>query len=149
MSEQQFESVDGEKETKKEPAYIALPRWIPDDGVQMLLLYWLDHLDLTEHGGGVLGGWLTGSGYRLLEGLRRERALKDEFESLFRMHCIHGFDVEGPHRHECVPEPEETALAWCSRWATAFGVHAFDQQGLLLQDMVAEYETRVKQGNHA
>lgn len=104
---EQFEDGPGFEESgepRKEPAYLALPRWLPDDGVVMLLLYWLSHLELTEHGGGVLGSWLTGTGQRLLEGLRREEA--DDFEGLFAVHCVHGFDVhgfdaEGPGRHAC------------------------------------------------
>ena len=65
---------------------------IPDDGVRYLLLYALDHFDLTEHGGSVGGAWLTVKGAAVLEALQREAA--DGFEALTVMHCMHGYAVE-------------------------------------------------------
>lgn len=84
-----------------EPAYKALPTWIPDEGIRYLVLYWLTELDLLEHGGGVMASWLTGKGQNVLEALRREKA--DDFEALHGMYCIHGYDVEGPgaEGHDC------------------------------------------------
>lgn len=70
------------------PAFDAL---VPDDGFQYLLLYTLDHLELTEHGGTVGGGWLTAKGQAVLEALNREQA--DGFEALTASACIHGYAV--------------------------------------------------------
>lgn len=39
---------------------------LPDPGVQMIVLYTLDHAELIEHGGGVGGSWLTDKGERFL-----------------------------------------------------------------------------------
>lgn len=75
--------------------------WIPDQGVETLLLYQLDHMGLTEHGGTVKGAWLTDLGEAVRDALVTEAA--NEFEELFEMHCIHGFDVEDPD-HVCSPE---------------------------------------------
>lgn len=61
-------------------------------GLEMLVLYMLDHLDLTEHGGSVGGGWLTDKGKAVMEALQRERA--DEFATLDENCCIHGYSVE-------------------------------------------------------
>ncbi len=65
---------------------------IPDDGVQMLMLYTLDHLELTEHGGSVGGGWLTDTGKAVLGALLVES--QDGFAVLFEMACVHGYSVE-------------------------------------------------------
>ena len=65
--------------------------WIPDEGVQYLLLYQLDHLDLTEHGGTVSGGWLSAEGDRVLEALVREEA--DGFKAACAACCIHGYAI--------------------------------------------------------
>lgn len=66
---------------------------IPDDGVQYLLLYTLDHFDLTEHGGNVGGAWLTDKGKQVLEALNVEAA--GEFDSLVESCCIHGYSILG------------------------------------------------------
>jgi hypothetical protein len=65
---------------------------VPNDGVQHLLLYTLDHFDLTEHGGSVGGGWLTEKGKAVLAALEREKA--DDYEALFETACLHGYAVE-------------------------------------------------------
>ena len=70
----------------------------PDDGVQYLLLYLLDHLDLTEHGGNVGGGWLSPKGFAVRDALRRE--VTDDFEVLQGPSCIHGYDIDDL-RHRC------------------------------------------------
>ncbi len=88
---EQFSSHD------HEAAYLALPKWIPDDGIMFLVLYWLDRQSLIEHGGGVLGSWLTDKGKETLEALRREAP--DDFEALNEMSCVHGFDISGPCTH--------------------------------------------------
>jgi hypothetical protein len=67
-------------------------RLIPNYGLQYLVLYMLDHLDLTEHGGTVGGGWLTDKGKSVLDALQREAAT--EFTFMHCNHCIHGYDVE-------------------------------------------------------
>jgi hypothetical protein len=43
---------------------------IPDSGVQMLILYWIDGQGLTEHGGSVFGAWLTDKGLAILNFLK-------------------------------------------------------------------------------
>jgi hypothetical protein len=48
-----------------------LDAWCPDEGTQYLLFYWLDHEDITEHGGAV-PGWLTKKGEGLKGALERE-----------------------------------------------------------------------------
>lgn len=67
-------------------------RWIPDEGVQNLLLYQLDRAHLTEHGGSVTYGWLTALGEEVRDALVTEQA--NEFDALFEMHCIHGIDFD-------------------------------------------------------
>ncbi len=81
-----------------EPAYLALPKWISDDGVMFLTLYWMSDLGLIEHGGGVLASWLTGLGSDVLKALRRESI--DDFDGLHAMHCIHGYDMDDKI-HDC------------------------------------------------
>ena len=44
------------------PGYESALHWLP--------LYWLDHAELSEHGGGVRGYWLTELGEQTLEYLR-------------------------------------------------------------------------------
>ena len=65
---------------------------LPDSGFQHLILYILDHFDLTEHGSGVGGGWLTDKGKAVLEALNRESL--DGFETLTAGHCAHGYNVD-------------------------------------------------------
>lgn len=65
---------------------------IPDSGFQYLILYTLDHFDLTEHGGTVGGGWLTDKGKAVLEALNREAA--SNYEALSENACMHGYAVE-------------------------------------------------------
>lgn len=74
---------------------------IPNDGVRLLLLYTIDHFDLTEHGTGIGGGWLTDKGKSVLAALEREKAL-DNYASLFEQSCIHGVSIErGDYCAEC------------------------------------------------
>lgn len=63
-----------------------------NDGLECLVLYMLDHLGLTEHGGSVCGGWLTDKGKDVLQALQCERA--DGFEALHDQSCLHGYSVE-------------------------------------------------------
>lgn len=51
--------------------------WIADSGVKYLLLYMLDKWDLTEHGGGVGGAWLSPLGIEVRDALR---AIAPDFE---------------------------------------------------------------------
>ena len=77
--------------------------WLPDDGVQHLLLYKLSADDLTEHGGSVGGGWLTDKGRDVQAALAVEEA--DGFEALTESACVHGFaEVDGqPYwDHDCM-----------------------------------------------
>lgn len=76
-----------------------LEAWIPDNGIRMLVLYHLDRLDLTEHGGTVEGAWLTADGTRVRDALRAEAA--DGFEALNEMSCAHGYDIEDAS-HVCM-----------------------------------------------
>ena len=65
-------------------------RLVPDSGIQHLLLYMLDHLGLTEHGGSVMGAWLSDKGKDVLTALERERS--DNFEILTEGDiCMHGY----------------------------------------------------------
>ena len=77
----------------------ALKALIPDTGMEMLVLYFLDHLDLTEHGGGIGGAWLTDKGKAVLEALEREAG--DGFETLTGMCCVHGYSVELDDHESC------------------------------------------------
>jgi hypothetical protein len=90
---------DEHREADGEPAYKALPKWIPDKGIMFLTLYWLTDLDLIEHGGGVLASWLTGKGQAVLEALRREK--EDGFEALHASFCAHGYDLDD-RAHDCM-----------------------------------------------
>lgn len=52
---------------------------LPDLGVEMLVLYTIDHAGLIEHGGSVGGSWITEKGQRLLDLLERwDEAAIDE-----------------------------------------------------------------------
>lgn len=57
-----------------------LEAMIPDAGIPELMLYTLDHFDLTEHGGTVGGAWLSDKGIDVLAALNREAA--NNFEAL-------------------------------------------------------------------
>lgn len=84
------------------PLYEHRPKfeaWLPDDGLQYLLLYMLDRFELTEHGGSVGGAWLTPKGEAVRNALAREEG--DDFEALLDEHCIHGFDI-GDESHDCM-----------------------------------------------
>lgn len=74
--------------------------WIPDKGVQYLLLYQLDRDGLTEHGGSVGGAWLTAKGTEIRDALAREEA--DGFEELDADHCAHGYALDDSS-HDCSP----------------------------------------------
>ena len=73
--------------------------WVPDDGIRYLLLYQLDRLELTEHGGSVDGGWLTDKGKTALDALAREEA--DGFDTLCESACIHGYLLDDED-HDCM-----------------------------------------------
>lgn len=79
--------------------------WVPDEGVQHLLLYTIDKLGLTEHGTSIGGQWLTGKGVAVRDALAREEG--DDFEALLGSHCIHGHDISDD-AHDCyaTPAPE-------------------------------------------
>ena len=62
-------------------------------GMQYLLLYMVDTMGLTEHGGSVGGAWLTDRGEALMERLRLE-GVADDFRSLSESCCIHGYSIE-------------------------------------------------------
>lgn len=76
---------------------------VPDEGLQYLLLYTLDHFDLAEHGGSIGGQWLTDKGTAVLAALNREA--EDGFEALNAEACMHGYgvDTELDQCHECGP----------------------------------------------
>lgn len=76
-----------------------LTAMLPDLGVKYLVLYMLDRLALTEHGGSVGGAWLTEKGEAVRDALNREA--EDEFETLMRPACVHGFDIEDQD-HDCM-----------------------------------------------
>jgi hypothetical protein len=63
------------------PAYDHVNWWddIPT-GMRMFVLYTMDNMGLTEHGGGITGCWLTKTGEEVRDALKREKA--DEFEKL-------------------------------------------------------------------
>jgi len=64
----------------------SLEAWCPDTGVSDFLFYWLDHEDLTEHGGSV-PGWLTKKGEGLLGALARE---ENDWRAFVKLHlCGH------------------------------------------------------------
>lgn len=80
-------------------------RLIPDEGLQYLMLYTLDHFDLSEHGGSVGGAWLTDKGRAVLEALERE--MPDDFEALSGSCCCHGYSIDDDEILNC---PECGAL---------------------------------------
>ena len=91
--------------------------WVPDDGVQYLLMYQLDRMELTEHGGSVGGAWLTDKGKALLAALEREEA--DNFEALSESCCIHGYSFDADftteaQSHDCMnsTEPSSPDHVW-------------------------------------
>ncbi|MGD9726495.1 MAG: hypothetical protein AB7L09_02860 [Nitrospira sp.] len=45
-------------------------------------LHYLDRLNLTEHGSGIAGSWLTPDGYKLLEALNKRRPLDALMEAV-------------------------------------------------------------------
>lgn len=69
---------------------------IPDERLEYLILYMLDHLDLTEHGGTVGGGWLTETGQAVLDALRTF-----PMEDITRDSCSHGYAVETDELLQC------------------------------------------------
>lgn len=75
---------------------------VPDDGLEELLLYTLDHFGLTEHGGTVGGAWLSDKGTAVLAALNREAG--DKFEVLFANACLHGYAVDDPEELRQCPE---------------------------------------------
>lgn len=81
---------------------------VSDTGVEYLLLYQLDHMELTEHGGSIHGAWLSPKGEAVLQGLRREA--EDDFDALCESYCIHGYSVDMTSSelddHDCLNAPE-------------------------------------------
>jgi hypothetical protein len=77
--------------------------WVPDDGIEYLLLYALDRWELTEHGGSAGGAWLTPKGEAVRDALTREEA--DGFEALNGNYCVHGYDVDD-ESHDCMKVTE-------------------------------------------
>lgn len=69
---------------------------VPDDGLEYLLLYMLDHFDLTEHGGSVGGAWLSEKGKAVLEALNR-----DPLDVICAQSCMHGYAVETVELNDC------------------------------------------------
>lgn len=69
---------------------------VPDTGLEYMLLYMLDHLGLTEHGGGIGGGWLTDEGKAVLAAIQTHGA-KAACESS----CMHGYALEGDELAQC------------------------------------------------
>jgi hypothetical protein len=68
-----------------------LEQILPDEGLRYLMLYTLDHFDLTDHGSSIGGAWLTDKGRSVLDALHREAPA---FERLSGMWCIHGYDTD-------------------------------------------------------
>ncbi len=74
----------------------ALPPWeyegelkklLPTDGLCYLVLGILTDAELIEHGGNIIGSWLTPRGEDVLESLRNESAVNERLDSIFR--CDH------------------------------------------------------------
>lgn len=64
------------------------------------ILYDLDRMKLSEHGGSVDGSWLTDKGREVLDALQEE-----DIDELADEHwCIHGFSVEDAN-HNCFAPP--------------------------------------------
>jgi hypothetical protein len=74
-------------------------QFVPDVGLQALLLYTLDHFDLTEHGGTVGGGWLTDKGKALLAALNEHAA--DEWAKVCASSCCHGYAIDTDEILDC------------------------------------------------
>lgn len=74
---------------------------IPDEGIQYLVLYMLDRLELSEHGSSVGGAWLTDKGRAVLDAMNRESAAG--FGVIVESVCIHGYSIENDQEHcpEC------------------------------------------------
>lgn len=70
-----------------------LKAWIPDDGLQLLLLYQLDKMDLTEHGGSVYGSWLSDKGKEVLAALEHARDHQGGFLAVGANCCSDGYAV--------------------------------------------------------
>jgi len=77
--------------------------WVGNEGLLYLLLYQLDRLELTEHGGSVGGAWLTPKGEAVRDALAREQA--DGFETLNGEYCVHGYDISDGS-HDCMKADE-------------------------------------------
>lgn len=77
----------------------------PDEGTQLLLLYFLTSLDWIEHGGNVFCSWPTLLGDALREALRAEAGAS--YERVFAPHCAHGRDAGGaaPQCPDCAATP--------------------------------------------
>jgi len=69
--------------------------WLPDQGVQMLMLGLLDARELNEHGGSIDFAWLTEAGEALRDALAREEG--DDFRTLCESACIHGYTHDEDH----------------------------------------------------
>lgn len=73
---------------------------ISDEGARYWILYDLDRMKLSEHGGSVDGSWLTDKGREVLDALQEE-----DIDELADEHwCIHGFSVEDAN-HNCFAPP--------------------------------------------
>lgn len=72
---------------------------ITDEGARYWLLYDLDRLGLTQHGGSVDGSWLSEKGRAVMEALR----LEDLDKLGDHDWCIHGFDIMDDS-HDCFAE---------------------------------------------
>lgn len=93
-----------------------LEELVPDTGARYLLLYSLDRYELTEHGGSVMGAWLTPKGEALRDGLRAVGGL-DGLEALFDAHyCIHGEAHEENPDHDCMKAGEPVSWAERTGW---------------------------------
>lgn len=62
---------DGDKE------WVSQTEWVDNN---LILAYLLSSLDLTEHGGGIGGSWLTAKGKKLLEALKLSNDKWEDFE---------------------------------------------------------------------
>jgi len=71
---------------------------VPDTGIEYLLLYMLDHMGLTSHGGTVGGGWLTDLGTQVLAALTVPGAFAASTVSC----CIHGYSIDFENPEECL-----------------------------------------------
>lgn len=69
----------------------AFEKLVPDDGVQYFILYVLDEMKLTEHGGSVGGCWLDDRGKDLLGALDRN---ENNFEDIMDYSIFYGTNNE-------------------------------------------------------